>query len=274
MSGEWTKAAFTTGEEWRAPNVNVLVFYRGMELFIPATSLGQALGINPETIPSKFISLRPDDCDIDKRVKNVVTLPNLKPCMRAVLDRLDNPPSDEAIGEMIQSIYEAVRGDDGDDEDDEDDEVEDVKKRPRDDDDLVERLARRVEDIIKPHLRYENQQAAAVILFNSPEFQARKEEMIGTKLTAISKQLEDRAAQLAAEAEARWRQETLPKLRVEWERQAREEVRQTVLPKLREEQLQEQAMTVARQVIAAQYQKTFAAPSDERLQNIVDKAMK
>jgi hypothetical protein len=271
MKKKWCKAVFSTKGTWPKASVTVHVFFTGPdEYFVPATSLGQGLAVNPESIPVDYVSDPPDSFDIDKRVRNVIWCgDNMRACVRDLLRRKQEKVDDADVTTIIDSIVHAIhqtyteqKDDDFEDDDDDDDEngvaeedVEEVgrektKKRPRrhvehresidltnlnsnnarrgvfldpqEKTHLVDQIARTVEGLVHKHTSYETQQAAVLMLYNSPEFQAKKKEYTEAKLRQIGSRVDIRAEQLERRARDEWTRNVLPGKIAQWEREARQ----------------------------------------------------
>lgn len=103
---EWRKAIFSTDDKWPVENVTVHVFYKEHDaFFVPGTSLGQGLGVNPETIPDKFIRQVPGDFKLDKRVRNVIVSGDLKACIKELLQR---SAKQNVVDSVVDGIYLSI----------------------------------------------------------------------------------------------------------------------------------------------------------------------
>jgi hypothetical protein len=272
------KVLVNTSSAWPQKDLNMQVFFRldkPADFFLPVSSLGNALRVNGESIPSRFVSDTPADFALDKRVRNIVSSDVLEQCLLHVLDKKDYVEQD--IQDMIQDITDALdsyedkspvahlkrsRNEKGKSEEEEEEEVEPevallgeleikapvVHVSQAQLGALEDRIARRVMAELQKFCSYEAQQGAALMYFNSKEFQDMKESRAQSKLDELNVRTENAYAKMLEERKKVWEKE-LEAQKAAWTEEARakvyDEVRRESLPKAQEDAIQEKIATSA-----------------------------
>lgn len=262
----WGKAVFETSKPvWPTDGVPVLVYYQvqGERFFVPFSTLYTALGVSASSLPGKCVETVPANFTLDGRVRNVIFNDQLMACVR------DSLPEEKKIN--VARIVDSIKGaipQSISDEEDEDEEAQKTPKRTREEEppaaraasaaaeplvavlsnnqlaSLEKRLATAIIAEIRQHMSEEAQKAAALLVLNSPDFKAKRDELMRVKLRELEQRTEAAYNAKIMEKQKQWEAEIRPLV----EQRIYEEARRTSLPKAQEEATRAQLQQVAREV--------------------------